>query len=82
MGSVEQRSADAYVFASLAEVRVETESWLIMYNTDRPSRACWPLTPAEFGVPFPLRHCDCLTKTGEIAGGPSEPVLFDPLLGR
>ena len=39
---------DAYVFASLAQVRAETESWLQTYNTERPHDSLGGVPPLTF----------------------------------
>lgn len=44
---------DAYVFASLAQVRVETETWLTTYNTERPHDSLGGVPPLTF-LPRPI----------------------------
>jgi putative transposase len=39
---------DAYVFASLAQVRAETESWLTTYNTERPHDSLGGVPPLTY----------------------------------
>jgi putative transposase len=39
---------DAYVFASLAQVRAETETWLTTYNTERPHDSLGGVPPLTF----------------------------------
>lgn len=39
---------DAYVFGSLAEVRAETEQWLVTYNTQRPHDSLGGVPPLTF----------------------------------
>jgi putative transposase len=39
---------DAYVFASLAQVRAETETWLTAYNTERPHDSLGGVPPLTF----------------------------------
>jgi putative transposase len=45
-------------FRTLADAQRVITRYRHTYNTDRPSRACWPLTPAEYArtfSPSPLR---------------------------
>jgi putative transposase len=39
---------DAYLFASLADVRVQTEAWLTTYNTERPHGSLGEVPPLTF----------------------------------
>ncbi len=39
---------DAYLFASLADVRRETEAWLTTYNTERPHDSLGQVPPLTF----------------------------------
>lgn len=39
---------DAYVFASLAQVRAETDAWLLTYNTERPHDSLGGVPPLTF----------------------------------
>jgi putative transposase len=46
---------DAYLFASLADVRVQTEAWLTTYNTERPHDSLGEVPPLTYcpGPPPP-----------------------------
>jgi putative transposase len=48
---------DAYLFASLADVRRETEAWLTTYNTERPHESLGQVPPLTF-LPRPDTHAD------------------------
>jgi putative transposase len=48
---------DAYLFASLADVRRETETWLTTYNTERPHDSLGDLPPLAFLL-RPTTHPD------------------------
>jgi len=39
---------DAHLFASLADVRVQTEAWLTTYNTERPHDSLGDVPPLTF----------------------------------
>ena len=39
---------DAYLFRTLAEVRLKTEEWMIYYNTERPHEPLGNMTPFEY----------------------------------
>lgn len=47
-GTYRREVLDAYVFASLAQVRAETETWLTTYNTERPHDCLGGVPPLTF----------------------------------
>ncbi len=49
-GSLRRELLDAYIFESLAEVRIMSEKWRLGYNTERPNKVLgymWPVKYAE-----------------------------------
>ena len=48
---------DAYLFASLADVRAQTEAWLTTYNTERPHDSLGEVPPQTF-LPRPTTTPD------------------------
>jgi len=49
-GTFRREVLDMYLFASLDEVREETERWLAEYNSERPHESLENMTPIEFLV--------------------------------
>lgn len=47
-GTFRREVLDMYLFASLSEVREETERWLAEYNSERPHESLGNMTPSEF----------------------------------
>ena len=57
-GRLRDECLNSHWFLSLADARFHIDRFRQSYNTDRPSRACWPLTPAEHAdtfAPSPIR---------------------------
>lgn len=54
-GSLRKELLDAYLFYSLAEVRLMTQEWQQDYNQQRPHESLGNVPPVEFINPFP---CD------------------------
>jgi putative transposase len=57
-GRLRDECLNAHWFRTLADAQRVIARFRHTYNTDRPSRACWPLTPAEYARTFsasPLR---------------------------
>ena len=52
-GRLRDECLNAHWFLTLADARFHLERFRQSYNTDRPSRACWPLTPSEHAATFP-----------------------------
>lgn len=79
-GSLRRELLNAYLFHSLAEVRVMTEEWRIDYNTERPHKALGYLSPTKYAEQhnkssenapqlYPQKIC------GEAPGGTSEQIF-------
>lgn len=47
-GSLRRELLDAYLFNSLAEVRVMSEEWRVDYNTERPHKSLGYLSPIKY----------------------------------
>lgn len=47
-GSIRRELLNAYLFYSLAEVRIMTEEWRIDYNNERPHKALGYLSPVKY----------------------------------
>lgn len=47
-GSIRRELLNAYLFNSLAEVRILTEEWRIDYNTERPHKSLGYLSPVKY----------------------------------
>jgi putative transposase len=47
-GSLRRELLDAYLFGSLAEVRIMSERWRLDYNTERPHKALGYLSPVRY----------------------------------
>jgi putative transposase len=57
-GRLRDECLNAHWFRTLTDAQRVIARFRHDYNTDRPSRACWPLTPTEFArtfAPSPLR---------------------------
>ena len=57
-GRLRDECLNSHWFLSLADARFHIERIRQSYNTDRPTRACWPLTPAQHAdtiAPSPIR---------------------------
>lgn len=52
-GRLRDECLNAHWFRTLADAQRVITRFRHTYNTDRPSRACWPLTPAEYARTFP-----------------------------
>lgn len=46
-GTIRNELLNAYIFTSLAEVRIKAEEWMVDYNQHRPHRALGYKTPAD-----------------------------------
>ena len=58
-GRLRDACLNSHWFLTLLDARFHLERFRQSYNTDRPSRACWPLTPAEHAdtfAPSPVRR--------------------------
>lgn len=51
-GRLRDECLNSHWFLSLADARFHIERFRQSYNTDRPARACWPLTPCGYLRPF------------------------------
>ena len=49
-GSLRRELLDAYLFESLAEIRIMSEEWRIDYNTERPHKALNYLSPINYAA--------------------------------
>lgn len=47
-GSIRRELLNAYLFSSLAEVRVLSEEWRMDYNRERPHKSLGYLSPFEY----------------------------------
>ena len=47
-GSIRRELLNAYMFYSLAEVRVRSEEWRLDYNTERPHKSLGYLSPVKY----------------------------------
>lgn len=54
-GSLRRELLDAYLFHSLAEVRIMSEEWRIDYNTERPHKALGYLSPLLYAEQWAKR---------------------------
>ena len=52
-GKLRDECLNQHWFLSLADAQFHIERWRRAYNTDRPHRNCFPLTPAEYTLTFP-----------------------------
>ena len=79
-GSLRRELLNAYLFYSLAEVRIMTEEWRIDYNTERPHKSLNYLSPLKYAERYydrsenapqlyPQKIC------GEASGGISEQIF-------
>ena len=58
-GRLRDECLNSHWFLTLLDARFHLERFRQGYNTDRPARACWPLTPAEHAdtfAPSPVRR--------------------------
>ena len=58
-GRLRDECLNSHWFLTLLDARFHLERFRQSYNTDRPARACWPLTPAEHAdtfAPSPVRR--------------------------
>jgi len=79
-GSLRRELLNAYLFYSLAEVRVMTEEWRIDYNTERPHKALGYLSPLKYAEQYYKRseHSPQLYPQkicGEASSGISEQIF-------
>lgn len=51
-GKLREECLNQHWFLSLADAQFHIERWRRAYNTDRPHRDCFPLTPAEYTQTF------------------------------
>jgi putative transposase len=51
-GRLRDECLNSHWFLSLTDARFHIERFRQTYNTDRPTTACWPLTPAEYADTF------------------------------
>ena len=52
-GKLRDECLNQHWFLSLADAQFHIERWRRAYNTDRPHRDCFPLTPTEYTQTFP-----------------------------
>jgi putative transposase len=51
-GRLRDECLSSHWFLSLADARFHLERFRHLYNTERPTQPCWPLTPAEYAATF------------------------------
>jgi len=51
-GSLRRELLDAYIFGSLAEVRIMSEKWRLDYNTERPHKALGYMSPVKYAEKY------------------------------
>jgi putative transposase len=51
-GRLRDECLNSHWFPSLADARFHIERFRTLYNTERPTQPCWPLTPAEYAATF------------------------------
>ena len=51
-GSLRRELLNAYLFGSLAEVRIMSEKWRLDYNTERPHKALGYMSPVKYAEKF------------------------------
>lgn len=72
-GSIRRGLLDAFLFTSLAEVRILAEDWRVDYNEERPHKSLGYLSPIRFAEKYYLsRENDPMLYPQAVTGNPSQ----------
>jgi putative transposase len=68
-GTMRRGLLNAYLFYSLAEVRLMAEEWQLDYNTERPHKSLGYLSPVKFAERYYQSRAEALTLYPQTANG-------------